>query len=92
MARSSTRLTATWDGVRYTVEPGKCKRARGGTLCVDTVVANGKNVGTIEDFSKGGHKKSRTCSRKLDTCKKGRDLIWLLESANLMGPRRRAAR
>jgi hypothetical protein len=76
-------------GVRYTVEPGSCKRVRGGKLCVDTIVANGKRIGTIEDFSKGGHKKSRTCSNKLKTCKRGRDLVWLLEAANLMGARRR---
>lgn len=80
----------TLRGVRYTVDDRGCRRERGGKLCVVAIIVGKRTVGTIEDFSKGGHKSSRTCSNKLDTCKKGRDLVWLLESANLMGARRRA--
>lgn len=79
----------TLRGVRYSVESKGCKRIRGGRLCIDEVMSKGKVVGVVEDFTKGGHKSSRTCSRKLDTCKKGRDLIWLLEAGGLMGPRRK---
>jgi hypothetical protein len=76
-------------GVRYTVEAARAKKVRGGRVDVDRIVVDGKTVGTIEYTLKGGHASSRTCSRKLKTCKKGRDLIWLLEVSGLMGARAR---
>jgi hypothetical protein len=74
-------------GVRYTVEAGRDRKIGGGRLSVDRIIVNGKTVGHIEYILKGGHASSRTCSRKLKTCKKGRDLVWLLEVSGLMGAR-----